>query len=325
MRSYAFKAIVFTWALLASAFSFGAAQELVSTHVTQNSESFIACARVLDDEEGNPSEPLLKILGAFGIYCSREWPEVIEATQTHFLRDPLRERWDMDLWNIDRSYAMYQLFCPLKMNKTFESSKLHYDYAVILGATLQVCRKRFDYLKKEWQRGVRFDELVILGSERPLVPAFEGEEQLFNPESSAYPFKQRWTFRAEVPKTECEMLQLIFAQLELPEGWKEMPVHFINAPMKEEEGSLKRPNTKDTFVEWLKIHPKPGSCLMISSQPFIGRQDSVARQVLQTTFNVETIGPGFDFEDFQKEPRAIGILLDELARWIHQEKSPSTR
>jgi hypothetical protein len=59
-------------------------------------------------------------------------------------------------------------------------------------------------------------------------------------------------------------------------------------------------------------NPEPGRSLIISSQPYIGYHDSVARSRLPPGFSIETVGlPAL-------EDLPIAVYLDNLARWIKE-------
>ena len=72
-------------------------------------------------------------------------------------------------------------------------------------------------------------------------------------------------------------------------------------------------STADTFIDWLKQNPESGSCLVISNNPYIGYQDLVARTFLPSDFKIETVGS-------QGSGEKVSVYLDNLARWLYQEK-----
>ena len=80
------------------------------------------------------------------------------------------------------------------------------------------------------------------------------------------------------------------------------------------DGTISRANTEDTLRHWLTTDPIPGTCLAVSSQPFVGYQHSVARTVLPVNFEIETVG------DISAEDEPLAVYLDTVARWLYQEK-----
>src|SRR5262249_341267 len=154
--------------------------------------------------------------------------------------------------------------------------------------------KRIDHLITQFRRGVHFNQVILLTGQRFLDP--KAEEQYS-------PFK-----------TEAEMVLFLWEKTQMPEEMRKIPCLLIDAPkQKKNDGSWTRNNTKDTVIEWLKTNPSPGRCLFISSQPFLGYQDSVVRTVIPSTFSTETIGS-------QADPDLpVAVFLDNLARWLYQE------
>ena len=75
----------------------------------------------------------------------------------------------------------------------------------------------------------------------------------------------------------------------------------------------RRPNTTDTIVDWISRSPKPGSCLVISNQPYVLYQGAVVR-VVCPQFQVDTVG---------KAARPEGLksvdVLDSIAKWLYGE------
>lgn len=86
--------------------------------------------------------------------------------------------------------------------------------------------------------------------------------------------------------------------------------------MKIEGSSVKRPNTEDTLVAWLKVAPEPCKALFVSDQPFCGYQFAVIKTNLPNTFLFDLVGQGVDATS---HPAAAAITLDTVARWIYQE------
>ena len=114
------------------------------------------------------------------------------------------------------------------------------------------------------------------------------------------------------PKTELEMMEFVWGNKELPQGLQDIEVHLIDAPMKpnpRDSSKPFRPTTKDTFIEWQKENPNPGSCLIISSNPFVGRQHLAAKEFVP---NAETVGQPTDPGDF------VAVHMREIASWVHE-------
>lgn len=221
---------------------------------------------------------------------------IIAETQKRWLRKPGQERWEIAELSADQrlfvlNWATEQgLFAPWKpLEKT-------YGKALILGATTSRMQMRLDYLKQLWEEGTRFHEIVWLTGDRPLDKRADG-----------------LTDRCS---TESEAAHILWEETNLPEGLRSLPVVFVAAPMKMEGSSLKRPNTEDTIIAWLKIEPEPCKVLFVSDQPFCGYQFAVIKASLPNIFLFDLAGQGIDSTS---HPAAAAITLDSIARWIYQE------
>ncbi len=246
-------------------------------------------SQILFNSSGGPSCELLDLLAFVKIEHDGSWQSIVTETQKH-LRRPNQELWEVaprDDLPLDQAYRLFE---QMGMIDSIIACKQHYRYAAILGSTVEIVRDRFLFLKEQWERGVRFSELIIMGAERPLAP-----------------------FERSTQKTETEMMLKLFQELDLPLEWRSMPITVISPPIPEGKA---RPQTMHQFIDWMNIDPEPGSLLVISSQPFVGRQDAVARN--HTPFPVETIGMGVSYDHFCKEPIAISVLIETLARWIYE-------
>jgi hypothetical protein len=265
----------------------------------------------LDNGKGEPSEALLTLLTAYGIQHNGSWDSIQKETEKAWLSHGRnRELWEIAPVQDIAPGQSFALFSALGMTDTISARQSSYDYGVVLGALLQSVRQRFWFLKQEWDRGVRFSELIILTGDRPLDTQFEGEKELLDQACSPYPFRSGWTWNAPIPTNETEMMQLVFDQLDLPEAWRSMPVLFVDAPKPD---GLRRPHTEHTLLYWLAAKPKPGSLLMVSNQPFVCRQGELLRLYLPQEFSLEAVGICLPFETYVKEKRAAAVLLTQLA------------
>lgn len=266
------------------------------------------------EEEGEPSKALLEVLSHYDVCHDGSWKSIQEETEKAWLsHGRLVERWEIQAIEDDSPERTFALFTQLGMTQTVVASDRCYDYGIVLGATIQQVRRRFWFLKKEWEKGVRFHTLVVLTGNRPLDPILESEKILIDPAFCPYPFRDGWYFCGSLPKNETEMMQLVFDQLELPEEWRKMPITFVDTPA---PPGFKRPHTEHTLQHWLSSNPTRGTLLAISNQPFVCRQNALLKLYRPIDFTIETTGGSFSFEEFVQEKRATAILLAELAYWI---------
>ncbi|MGB7977828.1 MAG: hypothetical protein WCF19_01550 [Chlamydiales bacterium] len=232
---------------------------------------------------------------AFALDIPQDADLVVE-TQKHWLRKPYQERWDIAELSSDQrlfvlKWATEQgLFAPWKpVSET-------YDKALILGATTSRMQMRLDYLEQLWNEGTRFNEIVWLTGDRPLDPRVD-----------------ELTDRC---RNESEAAHILWEETDLPEEMRSLPVVFVAVPMKMEGSSLKRPNTEDTIIAWMKLYPEPCKALFVSDQPFCGYQFAIIKATLPNAFLFDLVGQGVDPT---AHPAAAAITLDSIARWIYQE------
>lgn len=268
------------------------------------------------DNQGNPSETLLVLLDELNVKHDGTLKSIVEVTQKEWLRASGKERWDMQEKYQDKREVLFSYFKKLGLIDQIKPRSKKYDYALMLGATLPRVRDRLSYLANLWDDGVRFNKIIFLGGQRPLEDKFENKEKLLDTNNPYLPFASNWSLNGELPKTETEMMKFVFDQSNLPEEMKKLDIVFVDAPMKQkEDGSLKRPTTEDTILDWLKTNPRRGSCIAISNQPYVSYQDSILKTHLSKEFYLETVGKALD-----NNSDRMTMILDNLARYLYQEK-----
>jgi len=221
---------------------------------------------------------------------------IIAETQKRWLRNPSQERWEIAELSPDQRLFVLNWATEQGLFAPWKPLYKDYDKALILGATTSRMQMRLDYLKQLWEEGMRFNEIVWLTGDRPLDNRVDSLTDRCSKESEA--------------------AHILWEEADLPEGMRSLPVVFVAAPMKVEGSSLKRPNTEDTIIAWLKIMPEPCTVLFVSDQPFCGYQFAVVKANLPDTFLFDLVGQG---ADPTSHPAAAAITLDSIARWIYQE------
>ena len=190
-----------------------------------------------------------------------------------------KERWEMEDPYKDKFEEAWPLLREIGCIDAIHAKKMHYDYALLLGSGEKVMLDRLDFLYEEYKRGVRFDKIYLLTGQRDLRPKeapFGTETKLFIHLLENHPLKNT------------------------------APYFVIDTP--KDEGR-ERPTTINTFVFWLKTSPTPGSCLLISSQPFVDYQHAIFKTVIPNNFPSEAIGSENTI------PYKMGEYLDNIARW----------
>ena len=267
------------------------------------------------NEQYQPTSALLSILEATNIKHNGTLQSIYTETQKSWLRSTGKERWENQntfTVNHDNPSELLEALCLIQEIKP---SKKHYNHVVVLGSTVTSIRNRLSYLINLWDNDVRFDSINILAGQRPLDETIESPEALLHNSCPTLNFKKNWQFSGQLPTTETEMIKLVFDQTDLPTEWNTITINFVDTPMQEtDNGTLRRPNTHDTILEWIKLYnPYDGSILALSNQPYIGYQDSVLRNFLPKEFTVETVGSNCI------NNQNISTILDSLARWIYNE------
>lgn len=269
-------------------------------------------------EDHTPKPALVEALTLTNITHDNTLKDIvakIQFTQDRggWLRPISKERWETDEIIADKRDLLLPIFDHLGILQEVTPSRNYYDYALLLGATVDPVRARLQYLATLWKSGIRFGSIIILTGQRTLNPKLESPERLLDKENGLLPFKEGWHFTSRIPTTETEMIQLVLEQSELPKEWDDLPIIIIDTPMQQTaDDTWQRPNTHDTVKTWLHTNPTPGNILAISNQPYVGYQNAVLQNLIPNTFVIETVGKS-------ASPNIkITTALDTLARWLQQ-------
>lgn len=262
------------------------------------------------------SPQLLELLALTGVQHDGTLQGIVQATQKAWIRPADKERWQMGEQFEGLKEKTLPLFEQMNLLQEVNPSAQVYDYALFNGSTVPNMRARLAELLKIYNNGVRFKKLVVFLGDRPLDPVREPESIFFDRKNGVLPIREDWKEPAVLPKTESDMGHMLLDQAILPAGFKELvEIEFVDTPMqKNNDGSLRRPNTGDTVNLWLTRNPKPGTALAISSQPHVNYQHAVLETLLPESFTIDTVGGAV------KHPIHVGNFLDNLARWLYQEE-----
>lgn len=252
----------------------------------------------LFDGGGRPTKELSQLLDVLKLEHSGTLQDIVDVTQKRLLGPTNRERWEFDDPLADKKEELLPLFKKLGLIDEIRALKTHYDYVFLLGSRTESVRKRLKFLIDEWNRGVRFNTIVLLTGHR-LLTVDEKKELSHMLQSDT-----------NIPETEVDMMRILYAAESLPADMAKIPVHVVFAPAKP---GAPRATTEDTIKTWLSASPLPGTILAVSSQPFVHYQHTVLDTYLPQVFLLETIGP----EDSGRS--TVAVILDNVARWIYQE------
>ncbi len=265
--------------------------------------------------DNKPTAALTGLLHTLELSHDESLVSIVAITQKAWLRKPGQERWDLEDEFNERRKEFIPYFKALGLIDTISPKKKSYCSLVLLGATLSSVRNRFNFAIELWNQGVRFETIVALGSQRPLNAETESVATLFDYHNKILPIRADWEPLGTIPQVEIDMMKMVIDQAIMPEAMRTLPITVIDAPMKKNaQGELVRATTPDTVELWLASKPKPGNCLVVSNQAYVGYQDAVMRTVLPHEFVVETVGKSFDEDTLN-----CAVVLDSLARWLYQE------
>lgn len=267
-------------------------------------------SRYILTASGQPTAALADVLRFFNITHQYPLAALIQETQQKWLRPGGTERWELPerLADSDRIIA-HALFARCGLIDALYPKKKIYDYLLFMGGDLYGMHERLTALLTYLDEGIEAKNIIFLTAQRPLDPTHEAAQKI----ASLIP-----SFSAEEIRslqTEYDLLKLLWHHS--ASGYQTIAHTFVNTPNHIKEGKWARATTPDTLQEWLKKQPAPGTCLMISSQPLIGYQESVTRSVIFSTetekpFTIWAVGPA-------SARNSSDEYLDTLARWLYQE------
>lgn len=278
-------------------------------------------AHALIDDKMQPTRPLLGLLATLGLKHDGSIESIKNITQKTLLRPATLEREESPEMYPEKREALLPFFKELGLVDDVHPTKKHYNHVIVYSNGLASMRRRFAFASALWQRGVRFGNLHLVGSERKRHPQLESQEILTDPNNPDLPLREDWEFDGELPSTETPMMKFIYDQAKLAPGFKEIPVEVLNIPNhKKPDGSETRANTRTQVVTWCDLHKNPNdstiqTVLSISDNPYIAYQDSVAKTYADPAFDFETAGPRAD----TNQSNFNLMCLDTVARIIYQE------
>jgi hypothetical protein len=245
----------------------------------------------LIDKNGFPSPSLIFLLDLMRLPHDYSLKSIMRVTQQHWLQ-ATKERWHFEPREEYRLNYLFPFLQKLGCIDAILAQEKVYDYALVLGGYYTRIKARLAHLAKEWERGVRFKQLIFLTGERFLDSVTE---------SLLFPLGEK--------ATETDLMRHLFKEHPL---FDKLPLTVVDTAGTRGQKGWQRPTTKDTILKWLKSAPMPGKCLFISSQPFVKYQHSVICSALPDTFSCETVG------SYTEAGLSLSVYLDNFARWLYQ-------
>jgi len=258
---------------------------------------------------------LIELGKALNLPMFTNWQEAKQAF-SFFGRNDTIERWELTPVKASfekKSKIIHQLK-QLGFITQINPSLSHYDYALVLGGTVPSMLSRLSFLIKQWQQGIRFNQIVFLTGERPLsdqADKFQTNIKQWSQKADVITWTQK-----NLPQDETEASKILYHLANLPAELQKIPVTYISTPRSWNPATNTwfRANTKMTIDTWLSHNkPIPGKVLAVSSQPSASYQHQMLNQTLPTTFFVETIAP--DCSD----TIPLAVQLDAVWLWLKNQ------
>jgi hypothetical protein len=195
------------------------------------------------------------------------------------------------------------------------------DYILIQGSTVPNMRERIMFLAELVTQGhinlLPDAEIIFLAGERTL---FDTETPHVLTHTEPFQMREGWQPPRNLPGDEREAAKMVWEQLDLPSQLRSKQPLFVEAHKK--QGS-KRAQTEDCVRAWVENpRTRPGSCIVVSSNPFVNYQTRVTTMILKQLkhegFKLEGVGSPASVDKYPQDI-AIGILMDNLARTLYTE------
>ncbi len=235
----------------------------------------------------------------------------IKASQV-WRRKPDQERWEVPDLQLtpEKQQKVMKLLSKLGLTNEIMPEPKQFRYAVILSGTAPRMRFRLQQLVKNWQAGVRFDNIIFLTSQRILNPEIDEIDELV---VSTIGSHRTTSEKAKaLPATEFEAARMVFLSTPMPDEMKKLKIHYTSTPRDWTGSRWQRKNTRQGIQDWLSTHPEAGSVLIVSNQPHVLYQGEVAYQEFPENFPVYITGEAITLDN----PHLIHYL-DALALWLH--------
>ncbi|MDR2030169.1 MAG: hypothetical protein LBP65_01740 [Puniceicoccales bacterium] len=253
------------------------------------------------NSDGQPRDELLAVGRLLGLEWGTTASSINAHAQRHLLRPASLERHRMadspyeGLWD-----DLQPLLAKLGMLQPVDPPPGHYDYLILLGQSIPMMRSQAEFIRRYLDSGVvSHGQLAFLCGRRPIDPTIDGPDPL-----------------TAIVADEAAAAQLLLAKYFSQNG----QAMLVAVPM-HPNGS--RPNTRDTVRAWLaQQRPRPGSVLLVSTNPFIPYQLETVRGELAMawpagTYAVAACGDGV--HRLANRSNRVAILLDCLARQLYTE------
>lgn len=271
--------------------------------------------------ENDLNEDYLGVLSVLGEKVSTNYTvqEINEISQERMLRKKGVERWALPRTGEEFRAELMPKLESLGVINEVRPLRTQYDYVLIHAGSIDTMRRRVAYLEELYKNGIRFGKVVFLTGTRKLDPIYESEDVLFNEERSSVAFRKGWIAALDMVEVEHEAAEIVWDQIVKSDELRLTNVEYVVASVVSDGDCLRRANTADTILSWLRMRPPLGNILCISNNPYIPYQHATMEKLLKECqlqgrgVSVETVGPS------AAEDVPVAVHLDNLARWLYTE------
>ncbi|MEL6606764.1 MAG: hypothetical protein AAFP88_00745 [Bacteroidota bacterium] len=263
---------------------------------------------------------LLAFMNLFDLKHDGTIDSVNRALQAHFLRKPGQERTDIQDDSFDASTMAQAIQLLRQMSLVDEIAYTPtqvVDYFLLFGAMTQRMTSRIQDFVKQYEKGVRCKNIILLGGVRKLR---EHEITFLKGLKMSFPAFLQKLGKQEKELTEADAFRAIWdtnvptkTKVRFTEGKN---LFFINST-DVTQGTNDRPTTGTTLDAWYDLcQPAPGHCHGNVELPYGIRMEKVLRTFLHKK------GKGFSISwnsPAASEKLQIGVYKDTLARTFYQE------
>lgn len=262
-------------------------------------------------DNGQPTKPLLRLLQLTDVTHDGTLEGVHRATQERWRQHGKHSGDIVDIYPLVADQVV-PIFEELGYVGEQSAPRKQYDIGIIFGAYILAVRKRFAMLKRLWDDGLRFDQLVLLGSARKAHPEKESLAKV-NSAEGGLDFDPMWENLEEVPPTEAKLMETVLWQSDLPAEWRDNFL-VVETPLRTDRPEKPDPSGEDTIRQWLDYHDASGSTAVgVYSQPQLRHMEVVCRRLMVPR------GIEVDLVGYAAPPNTnVSQVLDSVAKVIHE-------
>jgi hypothetical protein len=306
-------------------FTAGPVTSIYSTSYPGTVRSFVSRHELIQ-ENGKAVRVLLDFLNLFQVEHQGTIESINAAMQTHFIRKPGAERWDLVDPAEDRQLRpqAMKLLKRMGMVEAMPRIGVNIDYFLLFGATLSTMEKRFaDFVSQYKTATIECKSVVLLGGVRYLQPAELDSLR----QHKAFSDFLKDQHKTEASLTEADLWRFIWqtkATAALKAQFQESKhnLFFVNAT-DVNYGTNLRATTHAAIEAWLEdFKPAPGKCHANIEKPYGVRMEQILRYALEKYSKEHEFTQYFSItwnSPAASDKLLLAVYKDELARAFYQE------